>query len=191
MDTLFPTYRHLVLFATLIIYLSLGIISVVHMFSEGQCDIADYLLFMAINGITTWFAYRAKKAAIRDGGIYQHTLVWLYLHSLLLWPWGLIVFSWVIIGALKTSFPPDPMPLWLEYAFRVVGKSNVDVNEISSAYLAVTSLAAYPCIFVGLIPLTQVDMARTEGLLPYPTSGEREGSDAGDPEFTQDKEGQV
>ena len=48
MDTLSPIYRHFVLLSASIIHLSLAIMSVLRMFSEGQCEIADYLLVIAI-----------------------------------------------------------------------------------------------------------------------------------------------
>ena len=101
------------------------------------------------------------------------------------------MFFGVMISAFMTSFTTDPMPLWQEYIFRVVGKSNSAVDVISSVYWVGSLFVATPCSYAAMVPWTLVCDAEDQGLLKYSKSGGRGASNAGDLEAAVDKEGQV
>ena len=189
MDTLFPTYRHFVLIPTLIIFLSLAIISVTRMFSVRQCDIPDYLLLIAIGGIMTWCIHRASKAAIRDGGIYWHTVVWLYLHTVVLSLWGLIMSFWIVWGIMKAFFGGDPGPIapWNYFVLRVLGENYFAYMVIMSGYVLATIVALCLCVLASMVPIFEVSATRAHGLLSYSETGTQGDSNAGDPESAGDK----
>ena len=192
MDTLFPTYRHFVLIPTLLIHLSLAIFSVIRMFSVRQCDIPDYLLLMAIGGIMTWCIHRATKAAIRDGGTYWHTVVWLYLHTVVLSLWGLIMSFWIVWGFMKAfAGYPGLIPLWNFLVVRVLGENYFAYMVMILGYVLATIVASCLCVFASVVPIFMVPATRAQGLLSYSETGTQGDSIAGDLESAGDKKCEV